>query len=265
MKKIITGPLNIFQWVIAVALGIGTIGAFGQSIISGVFMALATICICPFTRKAIANFIDKRLGEKSPVNKIKGWMYGVAAFLFVCIGASSAPVNDTSYEESSQNLIQTESSAENDVILESITENDKEEDVKVGASVSTEVPTSTPTPTPTPTPTLAPAQMTAPAPMSEPTPILTPNPTLTPTPTPTSTPVSTPTPVISQGESAEKGVYAVNDKNGKIHIVGDCSATGTGEHAMDEPVYFNTYEDAEAYSVKIEPKLEKRRCGNCWK
>ena len=60
------------------------------------------------------------------------------------------------------------------------------------------------------------------------------------------------------------GSYAVNGKNGKIHIVGQCQATGNGEHAMDIPVYFPTYEDAEAYSIQIKPKETKRKCGNCW-
>lgn len=58
--------------------------------------------------------------------------------------------------------------------------------------------------------------------------------------------------------------YAVNNKNGKIHIIGECAATGTGKSAMKEPVYFATYEEALAYSEKIEPGEDKRQCGNCW-
>lgn len=58
--------------------------------------------------------------------------------------------------------------------------------------------------------------------------------------------------------------YAVNGKNGKIHIIGECAATGTGKNAMEEPVYFATYEEALAYSEKIKPGLDKRQCGNCW-
>ena len=64
--------------------------------------------------------------------------------------------------------------------------------------------------------------------------------------------------------TAAGGGYAVNNKNGKIHIVGQCPATGNGEHAMDEPIYFGTYEEAEAYSVQRKPKEKKRQCGNCW-
>lgn len=60
------------------------------------------------------------------------------------------------------------------------------------------------------------------------------------------------------------GAYAVNGKNGKIHIVGACTATQTGDKAMKQPVYFSTYEEAENYSKKIEPELERRKCGNCW-
>ncbi len=59
--------------------------------------------------------------------------------------------------------------------------------------------------------------------------------------------------------------YAVNDKNGKIHLVGACSATGSGRNAMTSPVYFSTYEEAEVYSMQIAPKEDKRACGNCWK
>ena len=58
--------------------------------------------------------------------------------------------------------------------------------------------------------------------------------------------------------------YAVNMKNGKIHMVGACSATGDGEKAMTSPKYFDTYEEAEQYSRDIKPKLESRKCGNCW-
>jgi len=58
--------------------------------------------------------------------------------------------------------------------------------------------------------------------------------------------------------------FAVNTKNGKIHMVGACPATGTGENAMTEPVYFGTYEEAEAYSIQTAPNQKKRQCGNCW-
>lgn len=68
----------------------------------------------------------------------------------------------------------------------------------------------------------------------------------------------------SQPAFAESGSYAVNAKNGKIHIVGQCPATGSSDKAMSEPVYFNTYEEAEAYSAMIAPGENKRRCGNCW-
>ena len=72
----------------------------------------------------------------------------------------------------------------------------------------------------------------------------------------------------SQSESqlsTPSGTYAVNSKNGKIHIVGTCPATEEGDNAMTEPIYFNTYEEALSYSQNIEPNLDKRNCGNCWK
>lgn len=60
------------------------------------------------------------------------------------------------------------------------------------------------------------------------------------------------------------GAYAVNAKNGKIHMVGGCPATGNSDKAMSKPVYFNTYEEAEAFSAQIAPGESKRQCGNCW-
>ena len=81
--------------------------------------------------------------------------------------------------------------------------------------------------------------------------------------------------VVSEPESESKpetdkpsdetsGKYAVNGKNGKIHIVGECSATGDGSNAMTEPIYFDTYEEALAYVEKHFPKQKKPQCGNCW-
>lgn len=60
------------------------------------------------------------------------------------------------------------------------------------------------------------------------------------------------------------GSYAVNGNNGKIHIVGACPASGNDKGAMNNPVYFDTYEEAENYSIQIAPYEEKRKCGNCW-
>ncbi len=71
---------------------------------------------------------------------------------------------------------------------------------------------------------------------------------------------ATPTPEVVLNEYH----YAVNTKNGKIHIIGECAATGHGASAMTDPAYFNTYEEAEAYSIQIAPNLSKRKCGNCW-
>jgi DNA-entry nuclease len=67
-----------------------------------------------------------------------------------------------------------------------------------------------------------------------------------------------------QTSTSSSGKYAVNAKNGKIHLVGACPATKDGSNAMKQPVYFDTYEEAEAYSISIAPKQDKRNCGNCW-
>lgn len=145
--------------------------------------------------------------------------------------------------------------------------------VELATEVLTPEPTGVPTPEPTeapmPEPTEAPTPEPTEAPTPEPTEAPTPEPTEVPTPEPTEVPMPEPTEVQAP-EPAEEPVaesvkaYAVNNKNGKIHMVGQCSATGNGEHAMDEPIYFSTYEEAEAYSVSRKPNLEKRKCGNCW-
>ena len=75
---------------------------------------------------------------------------------------------------------------------------------------------------------------------------------------------SQPEQVQQPAAPAAGGAYAVNGRNGKIHIVGECPATGTSGNAMAEPVYFGTYEEAVAYSLSIAPGLDKRQCGNCW-
>lgn len=79
-------------------------------------------------------------------------------------------------------------------------------------------------------------------------------------------PVSEETTVSETSSSVDNSSasYAVNGNNGKIHMVGGCAATGNGGSAMSNPVYFNTYEEAEAYSIQIAPLLDKRQCGNCW-
>lgn len=116
--------------------------------------------------------------------------------------------------------------------------------------------------------TPAPESVTEPT--SEPEPIpepdQTPEPTPEPEPAPEPNPTSEPEPEepIVKTTTEPTGSYAVNGKNGKIHMVGACPATGTGENAMTMPVYFNTYEEADAYSISIKASLEKRRCGNCW-
>ena len=83
-------------------------------------------------------------------------------------------------------------------------------------------------------------------------------------PAPEIAPVPAPEPQAPADTHAGSGAYAVNSNNGKIHIVGACSATGSGKNAMKRPVYFDTYEEAESYSVQIAPSQDKRKCGNCW-
>ena len=94
--------------------------------------------------------------------------------------------------------------------------------------------------------------------------VQTPTPDVAPVPTPAPAPTPTPTPEQEQQNPVTAGSYAVNNKNGKIHAVGECSATGTSSNAMTDAVYFNTYEEALAYSMMIAPNLVDRNCKNCW-
>lgn len=61
--------------------------------------------------------------------------------------------------------------------------------------------------------------------------------------------------------SSGSGSYLVNISNGKIHIVGGCTVTDTAKN----PVYFDSYDAAEAYSIEHYPNQTSRKCGNCWK
>lgn len=70
--------------------------------------------------------------------------------------------------------------------------------------------------------------------------------------------------IVPENIVTAAGQYAVNSKNGKIHMVGECPATGDGSQAMSSPVYFSTYEEAEGFSEQIAPNQQKRNCGNCW-
>ena len=63
--------------------------------------------------------------------------------------------------------------------------------------------------------------------------------------------------ILVKGREAPRDIYT----DATFHTV---SATGTGKSAMKEAVYFATYEEALAYSEKIEPGEDKRQCGNCW-
>ena len=104
----------------------------------------------------------------------------------------------------------------------------------------------------------------APAPVVETAPAAEPAPVVEAAPATEPVRVAEPAPAVEQ-PSVTGGGYAVNAKNGKIHMVGECSATKGGKNAMTEPVYFNTYEEAESYSASIAPNLDQRKCGNCWK
>ena len=116
-------------------------------------------------------------------------------------------------------------------------------------------PTEEPTPEPTEEPTPIPTEEPTPEPTEEPTPLPTEEPTPVPTEEPTPVPTEVPISEIAQDTPAapaivektmpsqDTGAYAVNGKNGKIHIVGACTATKPGSKSeMKNPIYFNSYE-----------------------
>ena len=76
-----------------------------------------------------------------------------------------------------------------------------------------------------------------------------------------------PTQEIEQSAVTQtSGSFVVNGKNGKIHIVGACSATKAGSKSfMKEPVYFDSYEKALEWSRANHPGQDKPKCGNCYK
>lgn len=88
----------------------------------------------------------------------------------------------------------------------------------------------------------------APQPEVKPEPVPEPQLEVKSEPVPESQPEVKPEPVP---QPAPTGSFAVNNANGKIHMVGHCSATGSGDNAMNNPIYFGTYEEAEAYSLSI--------------
>ena len=175
----------------------------------------------------------------------------------------------------SEKLSEEEQIALTDRIVEVMTSGNvadaEVEEALIGGTVDRVLPEmeEEPTPEPTEEPTPEPTEEPTPIPTEEPTPV----PTEEPTPVPTEVPISeiaqdtpaAPAIVEKTMPSQDTGAYAVNGKNGKIHIVGACTATKPGSKSeMKNPIYFNSYEEAEAQSIAIDGGLKNRQCGNCW-
>lgn len=60
MIKILKGIWKIFQWILAVALGIGALGAFTESFAAGLCWTAAALLICPKSRNALIKIITKK-------------------------------------------------------------------------------------------------------------------------------------------------------------------------------------------------------------
>ena len=292
---------KILQYAAVIFLAFMTIGAFATSALSGFIMLLSTLIAWPFTRNIGVNLVKKFSGGKMQMEQMKGWMFGVSAFVLMIIALMVSPSNDADSDsqvavvergvqletednteldemeseqvvakqdenriEENQDILDLGSEQEKKDILvdesDSLKEDSNQEDVptmdvKV-ASIPEQESESDLEQQSTPEPESVTEPIPEPEPMPEPEPTSEPEPEPTPAPEPEEPIVKTTT--------EPTGSYAVNGKNGKIHMVGACPATGTGDNAMTMPVYFNTYEEAEDYSISIKASLEERRCGNCW-
>lgn len=270
---------NIVSWVFAVLFflcALGSIPSLGM-----VLFAIVGIALLPI--KPINN-----LWDKVPKRKI---IKPIAAIILFFIASMFMPeritkqvenevvlestVEESSNEETTEislavaekTKIESEIQTETQTVIESTVEEVSEEEsttvedkieavetkteteVKADLVLQTEEKSETvqqPAPEPQPEVMLETVQQPAP----EPQPEVKPEPEPAPQPT-------------------QAGSYAVNnnansDGRGKIHIVGKCIATGNGDKAMKNPVYFNSYEEALAYSNQIAPDQDKRNCGRCW-
>ena len=244
------------------------------------------------------NVMIREGGIQMKKKKKFGW---IVALLFGAMVLSCGIGNEEDTTVGIQADKETTEEEQTAKVEDVVVEEQINESVNEATTKPTPMPTATlePTVKPTPEKTPEPTPEATPTPTEEPIP----EPTLEPTPEPTPElkPISEQAPepepetmvnpiseevVVAPAETtatetqnvtaesatqadntnpANSGNYAVNNKNGKIHIVGKCPATKNGKNAMDEPIYFDTYEAAENYSVQIEPNEKKRKCGNCWK
>jgi cytoskeletal protein RodZ len=206
-------------------------------------------------------FFRKKLDEEPQKQKTYTVIVAVLSalsFIFglVALGSSAAEPTPSGNTESAINSeVDTEQEEFSSEIISTIdTETQVQESTEITSSeIETESQdiSNTPEPQPEPEPEPAPVPIPVPNPQPEPEPESQPE----PEPQPESEKEQTST-------STEK--YAVNGKNGKIHITGECPATKTGDQAMTDAIYFDTYEEALEYSNRIAPDLKKRDCGNCW-
>ena len=98
MIKLIKGIWKIFQWILAVTLGIGALGAFTESFAAGLCWTAAALLICPKSRNALIKIITKKqtLQIKESLFKknsgsVNSILCGVAAVVFLCIGTEILP------------------------------------------------------------------------------------------------------------------------------------------------------------------------------
>ena len=102
MIKLIKGIWKIFQWILAVTLGIGALGAFTESFVAGLCWTAAALLICPKSRNVLIKIITKKQTlqiKDSLLKKNRGSVNSilccVAAVAFLFIGTEILPETET--------------------------------------------------------------------------------------------------------------------------------------------------------------------------
>lgn len=136
MKTSIHKISIILQYTIAAFLAITTLGAFTLSFLSGVLMLLATLLACPFTRNKEIGLINKMSKGKIPIDKIKGWMYGIVVFILFAAAVPKSSETNTVHIDKQDNTVESTTQptpSEKQETIESSTEKESSEPIESSA------------------------------------------------------------------------------------------------------------------------------------
>lgn len=116
MKALLQCISTVLQYAATAFLGLLTPGAFSESVLAGVIMLLLTLIACPFTRNKEIQLIDAMFKDKSPMNKIKGWMLGVTSFVLMLVAVGCTPAS----ESSTTQTVEVESEVQVETVSEEV-------------------------------------------------------------------------------------------------------------------------------------------------